>query len=63
MNRVERLVLTFAGIFILASSLLGYFSNKYWLFVTMFVGLNLFQFSFTGFCPLKIILKKLGVKE
>lgn len=63
MNRVERLVLTFAGIFILASSLLWYFSNKYWLFVTMFVGLNLFQYSFSGFCPMEKTLKKLGMKE
>ncbi|MDA3836092.1 MAG: DUF2892 domain-containing protein [Nanoarchaeota archaeon] len=61
--KVEKMVLAFAGIFILASSLLGYFCSKYWLFFTMFVGLNLFQYSFTGFCPLKIILKKIGVRE
>jgi len=63
MNKVERLVLTFAGVFVLVSSILAFFLNKNWLFITIFVGLNLFQYSLTGFCPLKIILKKLGVKE
>lgn len=58
MNKRERIVLTFAGTFVLASSLLGFFLNKNWLFVTMFVGLNLFQFSLTKFCPLEKILER-----
>lgn len=49
-----------AGIFVLVSALLGYFHNRAWLFLAMFVGLNLLQYSFTNFCPLEIILKKLG---
>jgi len=57
---VERTVLAVAGIFVLASSMLGYFHHPYWLFFTAFVGVNLFQSAFTGFCPMAMILKKLG---
>jgi hypothetical protein len=53
----------FAGIFILASLALGVWAHHYWLFFTAFVGANLFQFGFSKFCPLGIILKKLGVPE
>ena len=59
---VDRLVLTFAGIFILASLALAQIHSPYWLFFTAFVGLNLFQSSFTGFCPLAKILGVLGAK-
>jgi len=57
-----------AGSFILLSLALGIeaspiFISKYWLFFTAFVGLNLFQFGFSKFCPLGLILKKLGVPE
>ena len=59
---VDRLVLAFAGIFILASLALAQIHSPYWLFFTAFVGLNLFQSSFTGFCPLAKILGVLGAK-
>jgi hypothetical protein len=59
---VDRLVLTFAGIFILGSLILSQIQSPYWLFFTAFVGLNLFQASFTGFCPLAKILSAMGVK-
>ncbi|WP_028580269.1 YgaP family membrane protein [Desulfogranum japonicum] len=59
-----------AGFFILISVTLGadfsgnpFFMSKYWLLFTAFVGLNLFQFGWTKFCPLGLILKKLGVPE
>ncbi|MFC1498025.1 DUF2892 domain-containing protein [Verrucomicrobiota bacterium] len=52
-----------AGIFILSSLALGTWVHHYWYFFTVFVGLNLFQFGFTGFCPMALILKKAGVKE
>lgn len=57
-----------AGCFILLSLALGVdaspiFHSKYWLFFTAFVGLNLFQFGISKFCPLALILKKLGVPE
>ena len=38
------------------------FHHHYWLYFTAFVGLNLFQSAFTGFCPLATILKKMGKK-
>ena len=58
----------FAGTFILLSLALGVeasplFHSKYWLLFTAFVGANLLQFGFTRFCPLGLILKKLGVPE
>jgi len=57
-----------AGFFILLSLSLGVeanpiFHSSYWLFFTAFVGLNLFQFGFSKFCPLGFILKKLGIPE
>lgn len=60
LQRVMRLII---GSFVFLSGLLGYLHSKYWLFFTMFVGLNLIQFSFTGFCPLEKILKKFGFKN
>lgn len=60
--KVDDMVLMFAGFFVFSSALLGFFHSKYWLLFTIFVGLNLFQYSFSGFCPLKIVLKKLGVR-
>lgn len=52
-----------AGLFIMISLALGYWVHHYWFFFTAFVGANLFQFGFSKFCPLGIILKKLGVPE
>ena len=52
-----------AGLFILVSLALGTWVNQYWYLFTAFVGANLFQYGFTKFCPLGIILKKLGVPE
>ena len=64
----NRMVRMFAGIFILVSLALGVpesplFVSKYFLWFTVFVGANLLQSSFTQFCPLELILKKLGVCE
>lgn len=60
---IDRAVMTFAGTVILVSLLLGILVSPYWFLLTAFVGLNLLQSSFTGFCPLAIILRKLGVKS
>lgn len=58
---IERIVLAVAGLFILLSVGLAYLTgNQLWLLFTAFVGLNLLQSAFTGFCPLAIILKKIG---
>lgn len=61
-----KLVRVIAGFFILLSLALGVpesplFVNKYWLFFTAFVGVNLFQSGLTGWCLMENILRKLGV--
>ena len=65
---VERYIRIFAGLFIMVSLALGVegsplFVNKWFLAFTAFVGVNLFQFGFTNFCPMGTILRKLGVKD
>jgi len=59
---VDRMVMAFAGLFILASVVLSQVHSPNWLWFTAFVGANLFQAAFTGFCPLAKILKAVGVK-
>lgn len=59
---IDRMVMAFAGSFVLISLALAHWHSPNWLWFTAFVGANLLQASFTGFCPLAIILKKLGVK-
>ena len=60
---IERLVLVFAGSFILLSLALSQLHHINWLWFTAFVGANLLQAAFTGFCPLAKILKAVGVKS
>ncbi len=60
---IDRLVMAFAGTFILISVSLAVFHSLNWLWFTAFVGLNLLQATFTGFCPMALILKKFGVKS
>jgi hypothetical protein len=57
---IDRIVLAFAGFAILLSLALSHYHHPYWLYFTAFVGLNLLQSAFTGFCPLAVILKKIG---
>jgi hypothetical protein len=59
---IDRIVLGFAGSMVLVSVLLAVFHSTYWLWLTAFVGANLLQSSITGFCPLAVFLKKLGVR-
>ena len=59
---VEQWVFRIAGIFGLASLLLAHFHSAYWLWFTAFVGANMLQASFTGFCPLAMILEKFGIR-
>lgn len=59
---IDRAVLAFAGIMILASAALAWLFNPLWLLLTAFVGLNLLQASVTGFCPAAVIFRKLGIK-
>ena len=57
----ERYVRMAAGAFVLLSLALGYRFHPGWFLFTAFVGLNLFQSAFTGFCPLEMILRRFGV--
>ena len=58
---LDRAVMAFAGVMILASVLLVHFVSPWWLLFTAFIGLNLLQASVTGFCPAAIVLRKLGI--
>ncbi|MEY4436476.1 MAG: hypothetical protein RLY41_1247 [Pseudomonadota bacterium] len=65
---VERYIRIFAGLFIMVSLALGIeqspvFVSPWALAFTAFVGVNLFQFGFTNFCPMGVILRKLGVPD
>ena len=59
---LDRAILAFAGTMILLSLLLGIYVSPYWFWFTAFVGANLFQSAFTGFCPMAVILRKRGVQ-
>ncbi len=59
---IDRWVLAVAGTFVLLSVALAVWHSLNWLWFTAFVGANLLQSSFTGFCPLAILLKKFGIK-
>ncbi len=59
---IDRLVNAMAGAFILISLLLSQVHSVHWLWFTAFVGANLLQASFTGFCPAAVIFKFFGVK-
>jgi hypothetical protein len=59
---IDKAVFRFAGLMILVSLLLSYYHSGYWLWLTAFVGLNMLQASFTGFCPLARILSRKGLK-
>jgi hypothetical protein len=59
---IDRAVLAFAGFMVLVSLALGVFVSPYWLWLTAFVGANLLQSAFTGFCPAAMVLKKLSLR-
>ncbi|MFW5450706.1 MAG: DUF2892 domain-containing protein [Methylophagaceae bacterium] len=59
---IDRIVLAFAGGVILLSLILSQYHSPNWLWLTAFVGANLFQAAFTGFCPLAKMLKAVGKK-
>ena len=59
---VEQSLRLIAGAFVAASVLLGMYVNGNFLWFTLFVGLNLFQSGFTGWCPMMAILRKAGVR-
>ena len=59
---IGRMILAFAGAFILVSLILSQVHSVNWLWFTAFVGVNLLQSAFTGFCPLAKILKAFGAR-
>ncbi|MDV7340110.1 DUF2892 domain-containing protein [Terasakiella sp. A23] len=59
---IDRIVMAFAGAVVLISLALTFYVHPNFWWLTAFVGANLFQAAFTGFCPLATILKKLGAK-
>lgn len=59
---IDRFVLRFAGIMVLLSLALGVYVSPNWFWLTAFVGANLLQSSFTGFCPLAMVLRRFGMK-
>ncbi len=60
---IDRAVLAFAGTMVLLSLLLTYYVHPGFVWLTVFVGANLIQSSFTGFCPAAMLFKKLGVRS
>lgn len=60
---IDRAVLVIAGVVVLLSVVLTLYVSQWFLLLTVFVGLNLLQSAFTGFCPAAIIFKKLGIKS
>ncbi|MCU0816908.1 MAG: DUF2892 domain-containing protein [Cypionkella sp.] len=59
---LDRTMLAFAGTMVLLSVILTIFVSPLFVWFTVFIGLNLLQSAFTGFCPAAIVFKKLGVK-
>lgn len=59
--KMENIIRVLAGSMVLLSLALSQLVNPWWLLLAAFVGINLIQSSFTGFCPAEMILGKLGV--
>ena len=59
--KLENLIRALAGTLVLASLALAHYVHPNWIWMTVFVGFNLLQSAFTGFCPAEMLLKKLGV--
>jgi hypothetical protein len=59
---LDKMVLAFAGVVVLASLALGLLVHPYWFALTAFAGLNMLQASVTGFCPAAMVFKALGAK-
>lgn len=59
---VNNAVMAMAGFMVLLSVALTWFVSPYWAWLTVFVGANMFQSAFTGFCPAKLIFQRMGLK-
>ena len=60
---VENAIRIMAGTLVLVSVALAHFVNQWWILLACFVGVNLIQSAFTGFCPAEMIFKKMGLKS
>jgi len=60
---IDSAIRLIGGLFVTASVLLGMYVHPYFLWFTLFVGLNLFQSGLTGWCPMMTILRKIGVPD
>lgn len=59
---LDRAVLAFAGVMILLSVVLTVYVSPLWMWFTVFIGVNMLQSAFTGFCPAAMIFKKMGAR-
>jgi hypothetical protein len=55
--------MAFAGFMVLLSLALTWFVHPYWVWLTVFVGANMFQSAFTGFCPAAMAMARMGLKS
>lgn len=60
---IERAIMAFAGFMVLLPIILTVWINDNFIWLTVFVGANLLQSAYTGFCPAAIIMRKLGLKS
>jgi len=60
---IDRAVLALAGVMVLLSIVLALWASPYWLLLAAFVGANMLQAAFTGFCPAAIIFRRLGLRS
>jgi hypothetical protein len=60
---VERALRLTAGVVVLISLALAYYVSHYWLWLTVFVGLNLLQSAFTNWCPAVVLFRAMGLKD
>ncbi|MEO1968370.1 DUF2892 domain-containing protein [Porphyrobacter algicida] len=60
---LDRAVMAFAGVVVLASAILSVTVSPWWIALTMFAGLNMLQASITGFCPAAMVFRALGVRS
>jgi len=60
---VERGLRLMAGVMVLLSIALTYYLSHYWMWLTVFIGLNLLQSAFTNWCPAMAILRAMGLKD
>jgi hypothetical protein len=59
---IDNAVMAFAGFLVLLGLTLGWLYSPYWFLLPAFVGVNLIQAAFTGFCPAAMVFKRLGLR-